>query len=397
MLVEIITEKVKIENVQTGSIIKCYDLELDCIDYQMVQETHKPIVKKENQVKITSNSSSFITSDWHPTLLYKDKKLQYVRADEICIGDFLISDDGEKSLVTDIEYDDLADEQFYDLTVETHHNYFVSMQENLPAFVIHNTMGLADHLAKRDIPFSKSKEMVSELFENIAFYTINASVELAKDRGCYPKYEGSDWSKGLILSRLFYKNQYIEYEKLSEFFSDEEIKEFANDEIKLQKLFESFGSGKFKDLKATSTTKDWSDTRKKLIKYGIRNSHLQMIAPNCQDPNNKIRTVNGIKSIYEILDDQGFDITRIESNEPHWINLETPIEVDTLNGVDVCERIWFNGKQDTISIEFEDGNIYTYTPNHKLLVSRIDGTTEWVRVDELQENDEIVNQDEIGR
>lgn len=142
------------------------------------------------------------------------------------------------------------------------------------------SMGLADYLAKHDIPYNKSKEVVSELFENIAFYTINASIDLAKDRGSYPKYEGSDWSKGLILSRLFCGKQYIEYDKLKSYLTDEEIKEFAKDETKLQKLFESFGTGKFKDLKAVTTTKDWSETRSKLIKYGIRNSHIQMIAPN---------------------------------------------------------------------------------------------------------------------
>lgn len=148
-------------------------------------------------------------------------------------------------------------------------------------------------------------------------------------------------------------------------------------------------------IKAEKSNHDWDALLQKLRTHGIRNSHLHMIAPNCQDPNNKIRTVNGVKSIYDILDEQGLDKVGIEANEPHWIYLHTPVAVDTLNGVDVCERIWFNGKQETMDIEFEDGNIYTYTLNHKLLVSRIDGTTEWVRVDELQEGDKIVNQDEI--
>jgi hypothetical protein len=216
------------------------------------------------------------------------------------------------------------------------------------------SMGLADYLAKRQIQYANSTEVVDELFENIAYYTINASIQLAKKLGTYKKYAGSEWSKGLILcrDRDWFKNN-------------------------------------------TKDPARWMKTFDDLKKYGIRNSHIHMIAPNCQDPNNKIRTKNGVKSIYDILVEQGFDIATIENNDPHWVDLKTPIEVDTLNGVDVCDRIWFNGKQDTINIEFEDGNTYTYTLNHKLLVSRIDGTTEWVRVDELQEGDEIVNQDAV--
>jgi len=101
------------------------------------------------------------------------------------------------------------------------------------------SMGLADYLAKRDTPYSKSHEMVDELFENIAYYTINASIQLAKERGKYPRYDGSEWSKGFILGRdlEWYKNN-------------------------------------------TKNPDRWIKTFELLAKYGIRNSHIQMIAPN---------------------------------------------------------------------------------------------------------------------
>jgi ribonucleoside-diphosphate reductase alpha chain len=101
------------------------------------------------------------------------------------------------------------------------------------------TMGLADYLAKNNVAYSKAQDAVEELFENIAYYTINASISLAKERGAYPKYEGSDWSKGLILGRD------IEWYK-------------AN----------------------TKDPERWVKTFERLAKYGIRNSHLHMIAPN---------------------------------------------------------------------------------------------------------------------
>ena len=101
------------------------------------------------------------------------------------------------------------------------------------------SMGLADYLAKRNVSYSNAKETVDELFENIAYYTINASISLAKERGKYPRYEGSEWSKGLILGRD------IEWYKTN-----------------------------------TKNPERWIKTFERLAKYGVRNSHIQMIAPN---------------------------------------------------------------------------------------------------------------------
>lgn len=101
------------------------------------------------------------------------------------------------------------------------------------------SMGLADYLAKRSIPYSKSHDVVDKLFEDIAYYTINASIDLAKERGKYPRYEGSEWSKGLILGRD--RQWYIDN---------------------------------------TEDSERWMITFDRLAKYGIRNSHIHMIAPN---------------------------------------------------------------------------------------------------------------------
>ncbi len=101
------------------------------------------------------------------------------------------------------------------------------------------SMGLADYLARRNIAYNKSQDVVDELFENIAYYTINASITLAKERGKYPRYEGSEWSKGLILGR----NR--EWYQMN-----------------------------------TKDPERWMKTFDRLAKYGIRNSHLHMIAPN---------------------------------------------------------------------------------------------------------------------
>lgn len=52
-------------------------------------------------------------------------------------------------------------------------------------------------------------EFANALFERIAYYAIKGSVELAKERGPYPLFEGSDWSKGIFFGRTAEENQRI--------------------------------------------------------------------------------------------------------------------------------------------------------------------------------------------
>ena len=102
------------------------------------------------------------------------------------------------------------------------------------------TLGLADYLAKREIPYGRqSLNVIDELYEKIAYYGIDESINLAKERGKFPAYEGSDWSRGIIIG----KNR----EYLSE---------------------------------KTNLKKKWLNLLEKLEKYGIRNGQLFAIAPN---------------------------------------------------------------------------------------------------------------------
>jgi ribonucleoside-diphosphate reductase alpha chain len=100
-------------------------------------------------------------------------------------------------------------------------------------------MGLADYLAKNSVLYSESANYVDKLFEKFALYNIKASIEIAKTKGPFEAYKGSDWDRGIILGHdydWFQKNSHLPEE--------------------WKKVFE--------DLK----------------KYGIRNSQLSAIAPN---------------------------------------------------------------------------------------------------------------------
>lgn len=100
-------------------------------------------------------------------------------------------------------------------------------------------MGLADRLAKNSIPYISSADYVDELFEKFAIYNIKASIEIAKNKGSFGAYKGSDWDKAIILG-----HDQIWYNK--------------NSKLKNQ----------------------WNEIFSNLKKYGIRNSQLTAIAPN---------------------------------------------------------------------------------------------------------------------
>ena len=100
-------------------------------------------------------------------------------------------------------------------------------------------MGLADYLAKNNIPYNASADVVDDLFEKMAIYNIRASIDIAKQKGPFGAYQGSDWQKGIILG-------------------------------KTQVWFNA--NSKYK--------KEWNEIYENLQKYGIRNSQISAIAPN---------------------------------------------------------------------------------------------------------------------
>ncbi|WP_404448995.1 ribonucleoside-diphosphate reductase subunit alpha [Sutcliffiella horikoshii] len=74
-----------------------------------------------------------------------------------------------------------------------------------------------------------------ELYERIAYYTIQASSTLAKEKGSYPAFEGSDWQTG----EYFHKRNY-----------------------------------------GTGSTLDWHTLQNQVANHGIRNGYLLAVAPN---------------------------------------------------------------------------------------------------------------------
>ncbi|MBN2826016.1 MAG: ribonucleoside-diphosphate reductase subunit alpha [Campylobacterales bacterium] len=108
-------------------------------------------------------------------------------------------------------------------------------------------MGEAQMLAQNKIEWGSSEHFmkVDEIMEAVSYNTISASSDLAFEKGIYPTYEGSDWSKGIF-----------------------PIDKANPEACKLVDRGGLFGY-----------TYDWDKLRQKVKANGMRNGYLMAIAP----------------------------------------------------------------------------------------------------------------------
>ncbi len=85
-------------------------------------------------------------------------------------------------------------------------------------------LGLAEYLATQKISYDsqQARTVVDELFSQYALATYRASVDLAKERGTYPLYKGSEYDKGKILGKTeqWFVENTKDGEKWSQLFAD---------------------------------------------------------------------------------------------------------------------------------------------------------------------------------
>ncbi|TWH00625.1 ribonucleoside-diphosphate reductase class II [Mesorhizobium sp. J18] len=108
-------------------------------------------------------------------------------------------------------------------------------------------MGFQDALQKLRIPYASTEaiEFADRSMEAISYHAISASVDLAAERGRYPSFEGSLWSKGIL----------------------------PIDSIRLLE------EARLRVEMDRSSTLDWDSLRKRVKKTGMRNSNCMAIAP----------------------------------------------------------------------------------------------------------------------
>jgi len=86
-------------------------------------------------------------------------------------------------------------------------------------------LGLAEYLAVNHLKYDskKARDAVDKLFERYAFHTYKASCEIAKERGPYELFKGSELSKGIVLGR-----KAAWYEKNTKYGKDPDIRALAD-------------------------------------------------------------------------------------------------------------------------------------------------------------------------
>lgn len=135
------------------------------------------------------------------------------------------------------------------------------------------TMGLHDYLAKNNLNYLTGKEEVSKFFEYLAYNTFKSNIQLAKEKGSFEAFENSELAKGIVLGKIFYKNQYILAEELRQFYSEKELVDIIKSEDKLAYLF------KDSEFQVFNSHYNWDEIREG-VQRGCRNSQLLAIAPN---------------------------------------------------------------------------------------------------------------------
>lgn len=104
-------------------------------------------------------------------------------------------------------------------------------------------MGKAEMLAIKGIHWDSQKhyDVMNGIMEAVSYNTIKTSSDLAVEKGIYPNFKGSNWSKGIMPH------------------------DFANEEVN--------------KLTTTKNYYDWDTLREKVKNDGIRNGYLMAIAP----------------------------------------------------------------------------------------------------------------------
>lgn len=163
-------------------------------------------------------------------------------------------------------------------------------------------MGFQDALykLKYDYASDEAVEFADSSMELISYYAIEASSELAKERGMYSSYEGSLWSKGIL----------------------------PIDSINLLQQ----ARGEF--LKQDRSQRlDWEALRVKVRTQGVRNSNLMAIAPTA--------TISNICGVSQSIEPT-YQNLYVKSNLSGEFTVINPYLVDELKALNLWDEVMVN-------------------------------------------------------
>ena len=176
-------------------------------------------------------------------------------------------------------------------------------------------MGFQDALYALELDYTSNAavEFADTSMELISYYAIEASSELAKERGTYSSYEGSLWSKGIL----------------------------PIDSINLLQQ----ARGKFLE-QDRSQHLDWEPLRVKVRTQGMRNSNLMAIAPTA--------TISNICGVSQSIEPT-YQNLYVKSNLSGEFTVVNPYLVADLKALNLWDEVmvndlkYFNGSVEPIN------------------------------------------------
>ena len=172
-------------------------------------------------------------------------------------------------------------------------------------------MGFQDALYKQRLPYASEEavKFADQSMELISYLTINASSDLAAERGRYQSYEGSLWSRGIlpIDSLALLREERGDYLDVNE-----------------------------------DTSLDWDSLREKIKAQGMRNSNTMAIAPTA--------TISNICGVSQSIEPT-FENLFVKSNLSGEFTVVNPYLVRDLKELDLWDEVMVN------DLKYFDGSV----------------------------------------
>ncbi|MCP4488081.1 MAG: ribonucleoside-diphosphate reductase subunit alpha [Gammaproteobacteria bacterium] len=172
-------------------------------------------------------------------------------------------------------------------------------------------MGFQDALYKQHIPYSSEQaiEFADQSMEAVSYYAIQASTQLAEERGSYSSYQGSLWSQGIMPID-----------------SVASLKEVRGDYMQQD----------------DSTSMNWDNLRQRVVSVGMRNSNTMAIAPTATI-SNICGVSQSIEPIYQNL--------YVKSNLSGEFTVINPYLVNDLKTEGIWDDVMVN------DLKYYDGSV----------------------------------------
>ncbi|MBC8210910.1 MAG: ribonucleoside-diphosphate reductase subunit alpha [Gammaproteobacteria bacterium] len=172
-------------------------------------------------------------------------------------------------------------------------------------------MGFQDALYKQHLAYASEQaiEFADQSMEAVSYYAIQASTNLAEERGSYSSYAGSLWSQGILPID-----------------SIQQLKEARGDYLQQDQ----------------SSTMNWDSLRERVITVGMRNSNTMAIAPTAT-----ISNICGVSQSIEPMYQNLF----VKSNLSGEFTVINPYMVQDLKASGLWDEVMIN------DLKYYDGSV----------------------------------------